>query len=380
MLISFYFDEFKLAIFDLNKNINLMNRNILASLFTILISYSISAQLDFKTSKSFSHPLLTTMDSLVNSGKYERITSILVAKKGNVLFEKYYNENDVNSKHNVRSGTKTIATFLTGLAIDKGFIKSEKDKIFKYLQHKLPIKNPDKRKDNITIEDLLTMSSVLECDDSNYFSRGYEEKMYVIEDWTQFLLDLPVRSYPFEPKPKDQPYGRAFSYGSAKAAAVAEIVESAVGMKADKFLKENLFKPLQIEDYKLHYTPMEIINTAGGSEYRSRDFLKLIQLCLNNGKWNGKQIISSDWIKKASTPKANARENVDYGYFLWINDFGKDKKFNAYYMSGNGGNKMVAIPELNLTVVITTTNYNNRNAHGYTDELMNTYIVPAMMN
>lgn len=357
-----------------------MKRNILFFLVILSTSFSSSAQLNFNSNESFSHPLLTTMDSLVISGKYENVTSILVAKDGNVLFEKYYNENNVNSKHNVRSGTKTIATFLTGIAIDRGFITSEKDKIFKYLKHKLPIQNPDKRKDDITIEDLLTMSSVLECDDSNYFSRGHEERMYFIEDWTKFLLDLPVRSYPFGPKPEDQPYGRAFAYASAKSAAVAEIVESAVGMKADKFLKENLFKPLEITDYTLHYTPMGILNTAGGSEYISRDFLKLIQLCLNKGNWNGKQVISSNWIKKASTPKANARENVDYGYFLWINDFGTDKKFNAYYMSGNGGNKMVAIPELELTVVITTTNYNNRNAHNYTDELMNSYIVPAMMN
>ncbi len=357
-----------------------MNHNISILLCYLLLSFSVSAQLNFDTSNSFSHPLLTTMDSLVNSGKYKRITSILVAKGGDVLFEKYYNGNDMTSKHNTRSGTKTIATFLTGIAIDKGFINSEKDKIFTYLQHKLPVKNPDKRKENITIEDLLTMSSVLECDDSNHFSRGQEERMYFIEDWTQFLLDLPIRSYPFGPKPKSQPYGRAFAYASAKAAAVAEIVESAIGMKADKFLKENLFKPLKISNYTLHYTPMNILNTAGGSEYRSRDFLKLIQLCLNKGKWEGKQIISSNWIKKASTPKANARENVDYGYFLWINDFGADKKFYSYYMSGNGGNKMVAIPELELTVVITTTNYNNRNAHGYTNELMNNYIVPAMMN
>jgi len=358
-----------------------MNRNLLILSIVLVSNFSVFAQLDFNSSNSFSHPLLTTMDSLVTSGKYERVTSILIAKEGRVLFEKYYNDSNKSSKHNVRSGTKTMATFLTGIAIDKGFIKSEKDKIFTYLKHKLPVKNPDKRKDAITIEDLLTMSSVLECDDSNYFSRGYEERMYVIEDWTQFLLDLPVRSYAFEPKPKDQPYGRAFSYGSAKAAAVAEIVQSAIGMKADKFLKEYLFDPLDIDDYTLHYTPMNILNTAGGSEYKSRHFLKLIQLCLNEGRWYDKQIISSNWIKKASTPKANARENVDYGYFLWINPFGSTgKKYDAYYMAGNGGNKIVAIPELKLSVVLTTTNYNNRNAHSYTDELMNTYIVPAMTN
>ncbi len=346
---------------------------------TILFSISpLFGQIDFSQANKTSHTLLSEMDKKITNGDYERITSVLIAKDGKLIYEKYYNGANQDSKHNVRSGTKTIATFLTGLAIDKGFIGSEKDKIYKYLQHKMPVKNPDPRKENITLEDLLTMSCMLETDDGNYVSRGHEERMYYIEDWTQFLLDLPVRSYPFNLPPAEQPYGRFFHYSSAQAAAVAEIVQSAIGSPADVFLKENLFTPLEITDYKLHYTPAKIINTAGGSEYQSRDFLKMIQLCLQNGEWNGEQVISKDWIQKATTPKASARKGVEYGYFLWINPFGKDKKYDAYYMAGNGGNKIVAIPKLNVTVVITTTNYNNRSAHGYSDELMNNYIVPTL--
>ena len=346
--------------------------------FAFLICAASFGQINFSEANAVQSNFLTEMDAKISKGDYERITSVLVAKDGKLLFEKYYNNNNRDSKHNVRSGTKTIATLLTGLAIDNGYIASEQDKIFTYLQHKMPVKNPDQRKDNITIEDLLTMSCMLETDDGNYHSRGHEERMYFIEDWTQFLVDLPIRAYPFNPPPAEQPYGRFFHYSSAQAAAVAEIVESAIGSPADAFIKEKLFKPMNITNYKLHYTPSKIINTAGGSEYKSRDFLKLIQLFLQKGAWNGNQLISADFMTKATTAKASAREGVDYGYFLWINPFGKDKKYDAYYMSGNGGNKMVAIPELNATVVITTTNYNNRNAHGYTDELMNQYIVPLL--
>ena len=348
---------------------------IILSLFSVNVLFG---QINFSEKNKISHPLLTEMSQKISHGDYEQITSVLIAKEGKLVFEAYYNDASLDSKHNIRSGTKTIATFLTGLAIDKGFIVSEKDKIYKYLQNKMPVKNPDPRKENITIEDLLTMSCMLETDDNNFASRGHEERMYYIEDWTQFLLDLPIRSYPFNPPPAEQPYGRFFHYSSAQAAAVSEIVQNAIGSPADEFLKENLFKPLEITDYKLNYTPAKIINTAGGSEYRSRDFLKMIQLCQQNGQWDGKQIISKNWIQKATTAKASARDGVEYGYFIWINPFGKDKKYDAYYMAGNGGNKIVAIPELKTTVVITTTNYNNRNAHGYSDELMNNYIVPAI--
>ena len=335
------------------------------------------AQLDFSSSNTELHPLLTEMTSKVENGDYENITSILVAQNGKLIYEKYYNGSTKNSLHNTRSATKTMATFLTGIAKDQGHI-SETDKIFKYLKHKKPVKNPDPRKDNIIIEDLLTMSCMLETDDGNYFSRGHEERMYFIEDWTQFLIDLPIRSYPFNPKPAEQPYGRFFHYSSAQASAMSEILQTAISEPLHEFAKKHLFDPLEIAEYKLDFTPTGYLNTAGGSNYRSQDLLKFIQLCLNDGVWNGKQLISKEWIKLASTPKVNAREGVDYGYFLWLEAFGKDKKHNSFYMSGNGGNRMHAFRDLNATVVVTTTNYGNRNAHGYIDKILNKYIVPVL--
>ena len=335
------------------------------------------AQLDFSGGNQSSNPFLNQMEENVVKGNYEAITSILVAKKGKLVYEKYFNGSTVDTKHNTRSATKTIATILVGLAMKKGYIHSEKDGIFTYLKPRKPIKNEDPRKDKITIEDLLTMSSILECDDNNSFSRGNEERMYIIEDWLQFFVDLPVGSYPFGPKPEESPYGRVMSYCSAGAAALAEVVQAAVGQPSDTFLKENFLDPLEITDYEFHYTPTHALNTAGGSGYRSRDFLKMIQAFLQKGQWNGEELLSEDWIAKATTPKANAREDVDYGYLIWLKSFGSEKKYSAYYMSGNGGQKVLAIPELDLAVVITTTNYGNRKGHGYTDELMDRYIVPA---
>lgn len=357
-----------------------MTKLIVPIFFYFVFNPFLFAQLDFSKVNKDSAPLLETMDSTIRAGKYEQIKSVLIAKDGVLLYEKYYNGADQHSQQNTRSVTKTMATLLTGIAIKKGYIQSEKDKIFKYLQHKLPVQNPDPRKEKITIEDLLTMSSVLECNDFNSYSRGNEERMYVIEDWTGFFLDLPIRAYPFEPQPEDQPYGRAFSYCSAGASTMAEVIQSAIGMKLDDFAKKHLFEPLGIESYKLDYNPEGILNTAGGSNYRSRSLLKIIQLCINGGKWKGQEIIPADWIKKASTPKARYEEGVDYGYLLWLKSFGRDKKYAAYYMSGNGGQKVLAMPGLALTVVITTTNYGNRKAHGYSDALMNDFIVPAMEN
>ena len=357
-----------------------MNQTIITIFFCFLINQISFAQLNFSQANTTTNHYLSKMDSAITVGKYERITSVLIAKNGDVLFEKYYNGTDKNSMHNTRSVTKTIATLLTGIAIKMKYIQSEKDKIFKYLKHKTPGKNPDKRKEEITIEDLLTMSSILECNDFNSFSRGNEERMYLIEDWTSFFINLPIRSYTFESKPEEQPYGRAFSYCSAGAATMAEIIQTAVGIKLDQFAKKHLFQPLGIEKYQLDYNPEGILNTAGGSKYRSRDFLKLIQMCLNQGKWNNQQIIQTSWLEKATTPKVKVQDDIDYGYLFWLRSYGKDKLFKTFYMSGNGGQKMLAIPDLNAAVVITTTNYGNRNAHNYTNEIMNEFVIPAMID
>lgn len=347
-------------------------------LLNAFVTTTLFSQMDFSESNRISHPLLTELDNKITAGDYEEITSILVSKDGKLIFENYYNSADVSTKHNTRSVTKTMATLLTGIAIDKGFIKSEKDPILSYLKDRRSIAQTDPRKSEITIEDLLSMSSILECDDNNQFSRGNEERMYIIEDWLQFYLDLPVKSYPFGPKPAELPHGRSWSYCTAGAAAMAEVIQSAVGMPVADFHKENLLQPLGIEDYTLHYAPNGTLNTAGGSEYRSRDFLKIIQMCLNKGRWNGKQIISADWIEKASSPHSQAWPGMEYGYLFWLHGWGKDQKVPAFAMSGNGGQKMIALPQLNATVVITTTNYGNRNAHNYADDMMNNFIVPAL--
>lgn len=376
MLKSFYSKKSHWFSFVAHQTNNIMKKCFFICL--LFISNLVIAQLDFSEKNRISNPLFTAMDAKIVNGDYEEITSVLVAKDGKLIYEKYYNGTTQNSKHNTRSATKTIATFLTGIAIDKGFINSENDRIFDYLKFDSAPLNPDPRKEAITFEDVLTMSSVLECNDNDEFSRGNENRMYIVEDWTKFYADLPVRGYPYSPKPEDAPYGRAMSYCSAGAAIITQALQDAIKMPADDFLKENLLKPLEINDYVLHYSPTGTLNTAGGSEYESRDFLKLIQLFLQNGTWNKQQIISKQWIEKATSPKANAWEGMDYGYLLWLKSFGKDSPSPSYAMAGNGGNKLIAFPELGVTVVLTSTNYNNRKAHGYTDELLNNYIVPAV--
>lgn len=331
------------------------------------------------TDAGLSEAAFSRLDSAVVNGTFKSITSILVARNGQLVYEKYYNGASDTTLHNTRSATKTITAILTGLAIDHQYIPSESTSVFPYFKDKKNIKNSDPRKDKITIEDLLTMSSILECDDENQFSNGNEERMYLLEDYFQFALDLPIRGFaPWNSKPENSPYGRSFSYCTAGVVLLGGVLERSTKMSVDVFAKKYLFDPLSINKVEWQITPMGMPMTGGGLGLRSRDLLKIMQLYANKGTWNTTRVLSSAWVEKSTKPHANARENVDYGYLCWLQKFGTaDKQYFAYYMAGNGGSKIAVFPELGLTVVITSNWYGTGKAHMQSERILSEFIVPS---
>lgn len=325
------------------------------------------------------HKTIEKMDSLIANNQFKNITSILIAHKGNIVFENYYNDSNKDTKHNTRSATKTIAGTLIGTLIKDGLLSSEKEKALQYTKVK-NMQYPDERKAKITIEDLLTMSSLLECNDWNQFSRGNEEKMYLIEDWVQFYWDLPIKGFPeWETKPKDTKYGRSFSYCTAGTVALGDIINTVSG-GLETYADKALFSKLGITDYHWQKTPTNLPMTGGGLGLRSRDLLKIGQLYLNNGQWNGTQILSKDWVEKSTTPKTDfyGDRPYEYGYLWWLEDFADE---SAYYMTGTGGNKVVVFPNIDCVVVLTSTYYNGgMKAHHQTAKLLSDYIVPVIRN
>ena len=120
---------------------------------------------------------LRAMTSAIQAGDFKQITSVLVARHGSLVYEAYFDGADVDTLHNTRSATKTITGMLIGIAIDQGLLAGVNAPIMAFFPDKRPTQYPDPRKAQITIEDFLTMSSLLECDDWNQFSRGNEERM-----------------------------------------------------------------------------------------------------------------------------------------------------------------------------------------------------------
>ncbi len=322
---------------------------------------------------------LGQMEQAIKAGEFKAISSVIVARGGKIAYEHYFDSDGVEGLRNTRSATKTVTGMLVGAAIDRQLLPGVNAHVVDYLQDKLPLANPDPRKNEITIEDFLTMSSLLECDDENSFSRGNEERMYLVEDWAKFTLDLPVRGFPeWVTKPKDSPYGRSWSYCTAGPTTLGVVLERAVKRSVPDFAREVLFGPLGITTAKWQSQPLGTAMTGGGLELRSRDLFKLGELYRAGGSWNGKQVLSSQWVKDSLQPHANARENTDYGYLWWLQTFQfRSRNLRSYGMYGTGGNKVFVFPDENLVIVITTTNFHVEGAGELTDKLLVNYILEA---
>jgi CubicO group peptidase (beta-lactamase class C family) len=326
------------------------------------------------------NPTLDDITPAVGAGTYKQITSVIVARGDRVLYERYFDTAGAEALRNTRSATKTVTGMLVGAAVDRGLLRAESP-VLAFFRDRLPVANPDPRKERITVEDFLTMSSLLECDDENEFSRGNEERMYLVEDWVKFTLDLPIKGFPdWQPKPEQSPYGRAWSYCTAGASTLGPLLERATKQSVPAFAQAVLFKPLGIESVKWQFQPLGSAMTGGGLQLRSRDLLKLGQLYLNNGRWEGHQVISESWVHRSVSPHAHAREDTDYGYLWWLQTFQvSGQKITTYGMYGTGGNKVYVLPLQGVVVVVTTTNFRVAGAGVLTDELFTSLIVPALL-
>lgn len=321
---------------------------------------------------------LQALDAAVARGDFKKIGSVLVARHGRLVYERYF-DGDADTLRDTRSATKSITDVLVGIAIADGKLAGVGARVVPLLgaERTKQLRGVDPRTTRITVEDLLTMSSPLECDDWNDASRGNEERMYLVEDWTRFILELPIRGRMRVGEAKEAPpYGRWFSYCTGGVFVLGDALAHAVGQRLDRFAAARLFAPLGIDQAQWVYSPLDLPQTGGGLRMRTRDLLAIAQLYLDGGSFHGTRIVSEAWVRASTSAHARIDDKTAYGYLWWLKAF--DGKHDAFFMSGNGGNKIIGIPSLDLAVAVTSTNYSTRGMHEQTEKLVTDFILPAV--
>ena len=327
----------------------------------------------------------------IYQGRYKEIHSMLIFKENKLVFEEYFKGHkfkyettnhhgelvtwDRTKLHSIMSVTKSIVSACIGIAIDNGFIESVHQSIFDYLPEYQHL-NKD-GKDKITIEHLLTMTSGLEWNEWDLpYSNPKNDviMMYQAEDPVTYVLNRPLIDES----------GKSYKYAGGCNILLGEILKNATKMNIDEFSGKYLFEPLGIAPYHWSQYNNGVIDTAGSLKITPRDMTKIGITFLNKGAWNGKQIISEQWVDKsaASYPGNSWLNNWDdhwgmrgYSYSWWTHVFTKSgKRVDMFYAAGWGGQYIMVIPELNTVVVFTGGNYLS---YRPPFEILKKYILPA---
>ena len=238
------------------------------------------------------------------------INGIVIIKDNKLLIEEYFNDEDRSSLHDVRSVGKSFASTMLGIAISENHIDSEQA-LLKDFYDLSSFKNHSPKKDSVTLKSLLSMSSGFLGNDSDYNSPGNEEYMYPTDDWVKFALDLPMH--------KSKIIGKDYTYFTAGVVVLGEIIHKSVPEGLVSYADKKIFAPLDITDYKWPYTPQNVASTAGGIRLRAIDFAKFGQLYKNKGTWNGKRILTQEWVEKSlSKQVSQVYVDIKDGYYGYL--------------------------------------------------------------
>ena len=301
------------------------------------------------------------------------VHSLLVARHHKLVLEQYFHGYYAERSHDTRSAGKTFAGVLLGIALGQGAKLSLESPVLQLFPEYKDIANIDARKRALRVRDLVTMTSGLSCDDDDDASPGNEDEMQRQSrqpDWYKYTLDLPMAR---------DPGGSHAVYCSAGINLLGGVIRNATGTSLAEFFDLHYARPLDLGVYHLNLMPGGEAYMAGGIAMRPRDQLKLGQLYLDGGVWRGRRIVSESWVKASWQAHSVFGPGHSYGYAWHIIDLksgGRD--YRLYEAGGNGGQFIIAIPELDLVVGFTAGNYGDFGTwYKFMTDLVPDYVIPA---
>ncbi len=301
------------------------------------------------------------------------IHSLLIARHGKLVLERYFYGFHAESTHDMRSASKTFAGVLIGLASHRTKDFSLDAPIRSILPEYDDVVDENSLKAEIKIRDLLTMTSGLACDDNDENSPGNEDRMQSQQkqpDWCRFTLSLPMAR---------KPGLTTAVYCSGAVNVLGALVRHLTKQPVPEFFYEHWAKPLRLRTYHINLMPNGKAYLGGGMRMRPRDQLKLGQVYLNGGMWNGHRIVDGEWVRDSLREYSNFTPTHGYGFTWHIIDLeSSGETYRVYEAGGNGGQFVLMIPSLDMVVGFTGGNYGDfRTWNRFMTELVPQYIIPA---
>lgn len=289
--------------------------------------------------------------------------SLLIVRDNFLVIEAYFDPYGSEDKHELHSATKSITSALIGIAIEEGVIQTVSQKVLALFPDR-SIQNIDSRKQAMTIEHLLTMTSGFEWPEfhgSQSEMKRLTQAWYAQEDRVQFVLDCPMSASP----------GEAFNYNTGCSHLLSAVIQKATGKDLFSYAREKLFAPLKITDVIWRSDPSGI--TLGGTalSMRPRDMAKLGLLYLNGGTWRGQQILPREWVNVSTHVHIAVSELSSYGYHWWVYP-----SLEAYAAVGYGGQCIFVLPSCDMVVVFTSGPNPQRTTAPH--QLLEFFILPAV--
>jgi CubicO group peptidase (beta-lactamase class C family) len=299
------------------------------------------------------------------------IHACLIERHGKLVYEEYFFGHDRDQTHDTRSAGKTFASVLVGTAMRQGARIAPESTITSLMRSRGRFANPDPRKERITLEHLMAHVSGLAADDNLDDSPGREDAMQEQtreRDWWKFMLDLPMAHEP----------GTHFGYSSGGMNLVGGGVSAATHRWLPELFDATVARPLQFRLYHFNLQPTEDAYLGGGIRVRPRDLLKLGRTYLDGGTWNGRRIVDSSWVAR-STRQAFPAADDGLAWHRFTLKSPDGREYREYEANGNGGQMLIVVPELDLSVVFTAGNYMNGQIWWkWRDEIVARRIIPAI--
>jgi CubicO group peptidase (beta-lactamase class C family) len=317
--------------------------------------------------------VLAALDEEFTSGAHGYINGMLVIRNGRIVYQNTYAQDyDTPFKgrdqargqynyydpdwhpyfergplHTVQSISKSVTSALIGIAIGRGEIPGVEVDVMRYFDDHDQA-NPDARWSDITLRDLLTMTSGIDWDESSFEytdPRNVCAAMESSADWVAYVLNRSMAATP----------GEKFVYNSGVTMLLSHILLRATGKQADAYAREHLFGPLGIGSFYWKRTPTGLIDAEGGLYLKPEDLARFGLLYAHDGMWDEKRILPANWVSATMAPSIAVpdAESWKYGFQWWLMRYTEAPEKYAYTGLGYGGQRLIVLPEYDLVAVFT---------------------------